>query len=145
MNRGERRDRRTGEASERGSGTVFSPLGASQYYSTNRSDREFYLSPRPICAVGLKFSLRKVFWIISAAILIQLLHHRVGANGGGSLSGVPSPSSHTWNGFIQSTPAVIGTFQETARVNYPNDKNYANSLWPVPSVCFLLLLVLIHF
>lgn len=34
---------------------------------------------------------------------------------------------HTWNGFIQSTPAVIGTFQEASRVNYPNDKNYANS------------------
>lgn len=34
---------------------------------------------------------------------------------------------HTWNGFIQSTPAVIGTFQEAGRVNYPNDKNYANS------------------
>lgn len=71
----------------------FSPLGASQHYSTDRSDREFYLSPWPICAVGLKFSLRKVFWIISAAILIQLLHHSVGANGGGSLSGVQSPSS----------------------------------------------------
>lgn len=53
----------------------FSPLGASQCYSTDRSDREFYLSPWPICAVSLKFSLRKVFWIISAAILIQLLHH----------------------------------------------------------------------
>lgn len=76
-----------------GAKQFFSPLGASQHYSTNRSDREFYLSPRPICAVGLKFSLRKVFWIISVAILIQLLHHGVGANGGRSLSGVQSPSS----------------------------------------------------
>lgn len=84
-----------GRHSERARGreTVFLSLGASQHYSTNRSDREFYLSPRPICAVTLKFSLRKVFWIISAAILIQLLHHRVGANGSGSLSGVQSPSS----------------------------------------------------
>lgn len=76
-----------------GTKQFFSPLGASQHYSTNRSDREFYLSPQPICAVGLKFSLRKVFWIISVAILIQLLHHGVGANGGRSLSGVQSPSS----------------------------------------------------
>lgn len=76
-----------------GAKQFFSPLGASQHYSTNRSDREFYLSPWPICAVGLKFSLRKVFWIIRAAILIQLLHHRVGANGAASLSGVQSPSS----------------------------------------------------
>lgn len=69
-----------------------SPLGASQHYSTSRSDRDFYLSPPPICAAGLKFSLRKVFWIIGAAILIQRLHQSVGANGGGRLSGVPSPS-----------------------------------------------------
>lgn len=88
----ERGDRRT-EGEEEGAEQFFSPLGASQHYSTDRSDREFYLSPRPICAVGLKFSPRKVFWIISAAILIQLLHHRVGANGSGSLSGVQSPSS----------------------------------------------------
>lgn len=91
--------RRRGETDGRGGGIregvkqFFSPLGASQHYCTNRSDREFYLSPWPICAVGLKFSLRKVFWIISAAILIQLLHHSVGANGAGSLSGVQSPSS----------------------------------------------------
>lgn len=78
---------------ERGAKQFCSPLGASQHYSTNRSDREFYLSPPPICAAGLKFSLRKVFWIINAAILIQLLHRRVGADGGGSLSGVQSPSS----------------------------------------------------
>lgn len=84
---------RGGEHRREGVKQFFSPLGASQHYSTNRSDREFYLSPRPICAVGLKFSLRKVFWIISTAILIQLLHHRVGANGSGSLSGVQSPSS----------------------------------------------------
>lgn len=89
-----RGDRRLGGGHRReGAKQFFSPLGASQHYSTNRSDREFYLSPRPICAVGLKFSPRKVFWIISAAILIQLLHHRVGANGSGSLSGVQSPSS----------------------------------------------------
>lgn len=41
---------------------------------------------------------------------------------------------HTWNGFIQSTPAVIGTFREAWKVNYPNDKNYANSSMS-PSFC----------
>lgn len=86
-------DGRGGRHQIEGAKQFFSPLGASQDYSTNRSDREFYLSPWPICAVALKFSLRKVFWIIRAAILIQLLHHRVGANGGASLSGVQSPSS----------------------------------------------------
>lgn len=90
---GKQTDGGGGEASEKERKPFFSPLGASQHYSADRSDREFYLSPWPICAVGLKFSLRKVFWIISAAILIQLLHHSVGANGGGSLSGVQSPSS----------------------------------------------------
>ena len=89
----EQRRRRRGETDGRGGGQFPSPLGASQHYSTDRSDRDFYLSPWPICAVGLKFSPRKVFWIIGAAILIRLPHHRAAANGGGSLSGVPSPSS----------------------------------------------------
>lgn len=54
-----------------GRNTFSSPSGPSQHYSASRSDREFYLSPRSICAVGLEFSPRKVFWIIRAAILIR--------------------------------------------------------------------------
>lgn len=123
---GERGNRRTGvgwrHIRVRGAKQFCSPLGASQHYSTNRSDREFYLSPPPICAAGLKFSPRKVFWIINAAILIQLPHRRVGADGGGSLSGVPSPSSP----FVkwvhpEYTCCNRDIPKKLWRVNYPND------------------------
>lgn len=123
---GERGNRRTGvgwrHIRVRGAKQFCSPLGASQHYSTNRSDREFYLSPQPICAAGLKFSPRKVFWIINAAILIQLPHRRVGADGGGSLSGVPSPSSPylKWV-HPEYTCCNRDIPKKLWRVNYPND------------------------
>lgn len=47
---------------------------------------------------------------------------------------------HAWNGFIQSTPAVIGTFREAWRVNYPNDRNSANSSMPSSFCLFFFLL-----